>query len=102
MFLRQCFTGPGSVAYGIGKRLIKINFISLVNLIYREAAGGGNHTERSCTNVQRIELSKILQDTEYRSGMMEGYSELKADLGEPGVSGRIGRRMIELLTLEME
>ena len=44
-----------------------------------------------------VELSRILHNTEYRAGMKEGYKALQTDLGKAGVSGRIGRRMVELL-----
>ena len=34
--------------------------------------------------------------------MLEGYRALKGELGEPGVSKRIGARMIEMLKVEFE
>jgi len=46
--------------------------------------------------------SKILTDDSYCEEMLEGYRVLKSDLGEPGVSQRIGERMIELLKVEFE
>lgn len=84
------------VAYCIGKRLIKINFISLVNLIYGKQLVV-EIIQKDLFRRTAAELSRILQDTEYRARMKEGYKALQTDLGEPGVSGRIGRRMVELL-----
>jgi len=84
------------LAYSIAKRLIKVKFISLVNLIY------GNKLveeviQNDLTKRTRNELSRILYDDIYRNLMKGGYRKLNANLGESGVSQRIGERMIELL-----
>jgi len=84
------------LAYSIAKRLIKIKFISLVNLIYGKKLVE-EVIQKDMTNLTRIELNRILNDSSYREEMKEGYRVLKADLGERGVSQRIGKRMIELL-----
>ena len=52
--------------------------------------------------VSAMELSKILEDKEYREGMLKGYEEIGANLGTPGVSERVGKRMIELLKADRE
>jgi len=89
------------LAYSIAKRLIKIKFISLVNLIY------GNKLveeviQKDMTNQTRKELNRILNENSYREEMKEGYRVLKGTLGERGVSQRIGERMVELLKVEFE
>ena len=90
-----------ALGYRIVKPLIKINFISLVNLIYGKQLVleiiQNDLYERSAH-----ELSKILGDKEYREGMLKGYEAIGADLGTPGVSERIGKRMIELLKAPVE
>jgi len=91
----------GKLAYGIAKRLIKINFISLVNLIYGKKLVE-EFIQKDLTPRTRKELKRILTDGPYREGMLEGYRHLKGELGEPGVSGRIGARMVELLKAEKE
>ncbi|RLD89034.1 MAG: lipid-A-disaccharide synthase, partial [Bacteroidetes bacterium] len=53
--------------------------------------------QKDMTNLTRVELNRILNDCNYREEMKEGYRVLKRDLGERGVSQRIGERMIELL-----
>ncbi len=89
------------LAYSIAKRLIKINFISLVNLIY-----GKKLVEEVIQNDlakrARNEFTRILDDQEYRKEMREGYRVLKDGLGKRGVSQRIGQRMNELLKEEIE
>ncbi len=89
------------LAYSIAKRLIKIKFISLVNLIYGKKLVE-EVVQKDMTDRTRKELNRILTDDGYREEMQEGYRVLKSDLGEPGVSLRIGERMIELLKVEFE
>lgn len=84
------------LAYSIAKQLIKVKFISLVNLIYGKRLVE-EVIQNDLTKLARIELNRILNDDNYRNEMKEGYRELNATLGERGVSQRIGERMIELL-----
>lgn len=86
----------GNLAYAIAKRLIKINFISLVNLILDR--GLVNEViQRKLFERSGEELARILQSKGYRDGIVEGYDELERMLGERGVAGRIAKRMVELL-----
>ena len=89
------------LAYGIAKRLIKINFISLVNLIYGKKLVE-EIIQKDLRERTRKELSRLLGNEGYRKEMREGYRWMKDGLGEPGVSQRIGRRMTELLKEELE
>ncbi len=93
--------GTSKLAYGIAKRLIKINFISLVNLIYGKKLVE-EVIQKDLTGQTRNELTRILSDDTYRKEMQEGYRVLNAKLGSRGVSRRIGERMIELLKVEFE
>jgi len=89
------------LAYGIAKRLIKINFISLVNLIYGKKLVE-EVIQKDLTGRTRKELDLILKDDPYRREMQEGYRKIKNELGKQGVSRRVGKRMIELLKVECE
>jgi lipid-A-disaccharide synthase len=89
------------LAYGIAKRLIKINFISLVNLIYGKKLVE-EVIQKDLSGRTRRELNKILSDGQHRERILEGYRSLKSDLGKPGVSQRIGARMVELLKADTE
>jgi lipid-A-disaccharide synthase len=93
--------GMSPLAYSIAKRLIKVNFISLVNLIYGKKLVE-EVIQKDLTGRTRVELGRILDDPSYRSEMQEGYRELKSGLGETGVSRKIGERMIELLKVDFE
>ena len=87
------------MAYIIAKWLIKIGFISQVNLIF-----GSKLVEEviqfDMLKRVRDELSKILTDEAYRKEMRHGYRLIREKLGEPGVSDRLGQRMVELVGLK--
>jgi len=89
------------LAYSIAKRLIKIKFISLVNLILGKKLVE-EVVQKDMTDRTRKELNRILTEEGYREEMKEGYRVIKSGLGEAGVSQRIGDRMIELLKVEFE
>jgi lipid-A-disaccharide synthase len=89
------------LAFNIAKRLIKINFISLVNLIYGKKLVE-EVIQKDLTGRTRAELQLILHDDLYRQEMQEGYRQMKRALGEQGVSQRIGERMVELLKVVRE
>jgi lipid-A-disaccharide synthase len=89
------------LAAAIAKQLIKINFISLVNLI------GGEEIvkeiiQKNLYSRARLELSRILGENSYRQRMVAGYQEIRNQLGEPGVTERICKKMMELLKVETE
>jgi lipid-A-disaccharide synthase len=86
----------GSLTYNIGKHFVHVRFFSLVNIIM------GKEVVREIlqSNLrQKIteEMRKILYDNDYRGLMIDNYKKLKEMLGQPGASGRAGRRMVELL-----
>ena len=88
-------------AYHLVKPLIKINFISLVNLI------SGKQLvleiiQKDLYERSRTELSRILEDEAYRAGIIKGYKALRSELGEEGVSARIAGKMVELLKQKTE
>ncbi len=84
------------VAYALAKRIIKINFISLVNLILnRELVL--EVIQHDMFRRTETELGRILHDRKYRRQMEEGYKEMHALLGRDGVSDRVAGRMVECL-----
>jgi lipid-A-disaccharide synthase len=86
----------GSLAYHLAKRVIKVNFISLVNLILGKELVL-EIIQKELFNRAHAELSRILEDSDYRGNISNGYSTLQSSLGKPGVSRRIGKRMVKLL-----
>ncbi|HDS08210.1 MAG TPA: lipid-A-disaccharide synthase [Bacteroides sp.] len=86
----------GSLAYALAKRMIKVNFISLVNLIYGEGLVQEVIQKDLCRRADK-ELSRLLEDEGYRKAMRGGYREIRRSIGKEGVSERISARMVELI-----
>ncbi len=91
-----CYKADGfSVA--IGHLLVKIPFISLVNIImHREVVKELIQWDMTMANAER-ELSAILPGGNKRDRMLSDYRELSSLMGTPGASERFARRMVELL-----
>jgi lipid-A-disaccharide synthase len=89
-----CYKGSW-ISFQIAKRLVKIEYISLVNLIsgqpiVRELIQN-DLTRQNLTT----ELSRLLYSKADRLKMMEDYQKLKLLLGGPGASGRAARLISE-------
>jgi lipid-A-disaccharide synthase len=78
-----CYKGS-RISYQIAKRLIKVKFISLVNLIMDKPVVKELIQEEM--NVQNIaaELRKLIYDTEIRNRIHQDYSELRNLLSRGG------------------
>ncbi|MCD8071632.1 MAG: lipid-A-disaccharide synthase [Alistipes sp.] len=81
----------------IGRMLVKIPFISLVNLIMgrevvRELIQGDMNLDKA-----EKELRAVLPGGEKRERMLGDFRELAAAVGGPGASGRFGARMVSEL-----
>jgi len=89
--------GGGALFFAIGKFLLKIKWVSLVNIILQRSAVR-ELLQHNCTagNI-RNELNQILNDEPYRRQIAESYDELSQKLGEPGASARAARLMVQKL-----
>lgn len=86
----------GSISYGIAKQLIKVKYISLVNLIIdKEIVKELIQNELNETNL-KTELDKLL-NPETRNKIIKDYAELKAKLGGSGASKKTAGLMIDYL-----
>jgi len=73
-----------NISYQIGKRLIKIKFISLVNLIMDKLVVNELIQEEMTTELLAKELSLILTDAAKQQQLKTDYAALKALLSEEG------------------
>ncbi|HAO48630.1 MAG TPA: lipid-A-disaccharide synthase [Runella sp.] len=87
----------GGISYAIAKRLIRVPYISLVNLIaQKEAVKELIQNELTPKNLTS-ELEAILPNGLKRTQQINDYRQVKAILGEKGASERAGQLMVEYL-----
>jgi lipid-A-disaccharide synthase len=94
-----CYTAS-TISYHIAKRLVKIKFISLVNLIMdREVV---TELIQHDFNANRLEheLTLLLDDSDRRSIMMKDYEALTKKLGGAGAAKRTAQSMLEVIKKE--
>lgn len=85
------------LSYWLAKRLIKVQFISLVNLIAgKEVVKEMIQSQASAENVSQ-ELTKILEDKKYRQEMLEGYDQIIGILDTGSASENAATLMIGYL-----
>lgn len=91
-----CYKGS-NLSYQIAKRLVKVRYISLVNLIMdREVVKELIQNDLTSDNVAR-ELNALLSDGDVRKRMLADYSELRDLLGKGGhASDKAAASIVEL------
>ena len=93
-----CYKGS-SISYQIAKRLVKIDYISLVNLILnKEAVKELIQLECKPKNIKN-ELVKVLPDGEKFDQLSEDYSELIKILGKGGASEKVASGILNYLSV---
>lgn len=94
-----CYHTPvGKLISLLRRCLLKVRYISLVNLIAdREVV---KELVADTMTVEQIwrELERILYDDDYRNRMQEGYELVARRLGKPGAPQVAARQMVELLS----
>jgi len=91
-----CYKG-NTVSYHIARKLIKVKYISLVNLILEKPVV--KELIQSDLNVENLkaELHKILFDKGVRSEMKQQLLSLKKMLGSGGASEKTAKEILELM-----
>ena len=86
-----------SLSYWIGKSLVKVNWIGLVNIV----AGKSVVPELLQQEVkgERIaaEVLKILEDESCRQKILQGLAEVRDKLGTPGAAERVAQIALEMI-----
>lgn len=91
-----CYKGS-YISYIIAKQVIKLKYISLVNLIMdKEAVTELIQSEFNIKNLRR-ELDKLL-DPKFRSKIKADYDRLESVLGGEGASANTAKLIVESLT----
>jgi lipid-A-disaccharide synthase len=92
-----CYKGS-YISYKIAKQLVKIRYISLVNLIMdRPVVKELIQSSLNQHNITR-ELDHLLNNESVRQEMISNYTELEDRLGGPGASARAANLMLKYLT----
>lgn len=91
-----CYKG-NPISFSIGKMLVKLKYISLVNLILNRQAVV--ELLQKDWNEEKLEkeFRKIAYDERYRTEMKMNYSNLKTILGDAGASQQIAKRIISII-----
>lgn len=82
----------------VGKMLVKIKFISLVNIVMqREVVRELLYAERMTIENGVTELGALLEGGSKRERVLDDYRELRELMGTEGASSRTGARMVSQL-----
>ncbi|MFM7006969.1 MAG: lipid-A-disaccharide synthase [Flavobacteriales bacterium] len=87
-----CYKGS-ALSIWLARKLVKIKFISLVNLILNEEAVKELIQEACTITNMQTELSKLLPGKPERQQVLVAYAKLQEELQQSGVSSRIAQSM---------
>ncbi|MGC8865500.1 MAG: lipid-A-disaccharide synthase [Bacteroidales bacterium] len=86
------------LSYLIAKRLVKVNFIGLPNLILNKPVVKELIQNDLNSFMLYDELDRLVKNEFYRQSMQRNYLELRQLLGGNGVSERAAREIVRILT----
>ncbi|RYU96214.1 lipid-A-disaccharide synthase [Emticicia agri] len=85
------------ITYSIGKIVIRVPFISLVNLIaQKEVVTELLQDELTPENIA-LEIKMVLNNSERRKEQIAEYQRIRSILGSTGASATTGKRIVEIL-----
>ena len=89
--------GGNEISYQIAKRVVKLKYISLANLIMDKGLFK-ELIQHDCTPDKiSKELDLLVNDTTYREKMQKDYRDVREVLGGKGASAKVARAMIDEL-----
>lgn len=94
--LAVCYKGS-AISYAIARRLVKIKYISLVNLILDRSAIREIIQHELTAKVLTLELERLLHDERYRQAQFTAFDGLRQVLGGPGAAERTATGMLKTL-----
>ena len=84
------------LTYAIGRRLVKVPFIGLVNIVAGESVAREFIQQEASPEKLSAELLRLLRDGDYAARMREQLSRVREKMGEPGCSGRVALMASEM------
>ena len=92
-----CYKGSW-ISYFIARTLIKIKYISLVNLIMDKMVVK-ELIQQDCTSDNiRKEISLLIENQEYRDKMIANYGEMRLLLGQGGASQKVANSLLKTIS----
>lgn len=93
-----CYSTPiPKVIAFLRKRILKVKYISLVNLIVDRLIIQELVADTMNAKCLNAELKKLMTDEHYRSQMIDDYRQMERILGEPGAPLHAANQMINIL-----
>lgn len=83
----------GKLSWFIGRKIVKVNYVGLVNLILNKEVVKELLQDEMTKDKIIQELNLLLNDTERRKKIQEGYDATRKLLGGSGVSARIAKKL---------
>jgi lipid-A-disaccharide synthase len=90
-----CYKG-NRISYEIAKRIVKIKYISLVNLIMDKEVVVELIQSSFNPKMLKLELDKLLFNDDIRQRILNDYNKLKTMLGNNGASDRAAKIIVEM------
>lgn len=91
-----CYRGS-AISYAIAKRLVKVKYISLVNLILNKPAVKELIQHNFNEDSLKSALGTLLNDADAAVELARDYANLRESLGGPGASERTANHMLKIL-----
>jgi lipid-A-disaccharide synthase len=85
------------ITYWIAKKIVKIRYISLGNLIVDRLAFKEYIQDDCNADALVTEVRKLIEDKEYRQQMLDNYADIRNELGGSGASAAVAEAMIKEL-----
>lgn len=93
--------GGNEISFQIAKRLVKVKYVSLVNLILNEPLVK-ELLQHDCTTANIAKEIKLLHNKKRRERVFDKYEKIRKVLGGQGASVKVAAAMIEELQKIME
>jgi lipid-A-disaccharide synthase len=86
------------LTYAIGKRVVKVKHIGLVNIVAGEGVVREFIQEQATAEHLASEIHEILNNTHYAGSIKQGLARVREHLGAPGCSQRVAHMLMTLLS----